>query len=172
MDVLTARGQLTLVDERIAANAFSRATRIEYVRTPDDQPAKADAVLVRDGRLIGLVETKCRYDLTLEQFRSRFANEWLVTMDKIESSKALAAGLCVPLYGFLFLVSSGVLLTKKIAGADGQYECKFRVDRTETQATVNGGRARRVNAFINMAGATEFPVQAGGECDGVDEEQG
>jgi hypothetical protein len=88
--------------------------------------------------------------------RGKWGDEWLVTMDKIEHAKAASAALCVPLYGFLFLVDEGLLLTQKITDESGQYCVRFRVDRTETQRTVNGGSIVRCNAFIDMSNAKEW----------------
>jgi hypothetical protein len=41
---------------------------------------------------------------------NKFHNEWLVTWEKLESGLKMAEQLCVPLYGFLYLVDDDVLL--------------------------------------------------------------
>jgi hypothetical protein len=156
MDVLTPRGQQTLKDEQSAAKIFEESTGLSYVRTPDDQPAKVDAVIVDKGRIVAVVETKCRYGVDRKTLREKWSDEWLVTMEKVESAKDAAALLAVPLYGFLFLVDEGVLLTKQLADATGQYSCKMRLDNTSTQRTVNGGSIVRCNAFIDMTAAKEW----------------
>lgn len=156
LDILTPRGQKTLSDEMTAASIFERGTGLEYYRTPDNLPAKVDAVITKLGHIAGVVETKCRYGVTREDLRGKWGDEWLVTMDKIEHAKAASAALCVPLYGFLFLVDEGLLLTQKITDESGQYCVRFRVDRTETQRTVNGGSIVRCNAFIDMSNAKEW----------------
>ena len=156
LDILTPRGQKTLSDEMAAASIFERGTGLEYYRTPDNRPAKVDAVITKMGHIAGVVETKCRYQLTRASLRDGWKDEWLVTMDKIEHAKAAAAALCVPLYGFLYLVDEGLLLTQRITDESGQYCVRFRVDRTETQRTVNGGSVVRCNAFIDMSNAKEW----------------
>jgi hypothetical protein len=122
----------------------------------DNLPAKVDAVITKMGHIAGVVETKCRYGVTRANLRDGWKDEWLVTMDKIEHAKAAAAALCVPLYGFLFLVDEGLLLTQKITDESGQYCVKFRCEKTETQRTVNGGSVVRCNAFIDMSDAKEW----------------
>lgn len=159
MDILTPRGQQTLADELRAAALFEERTGLKYVRTPDDQPAKVDAVIVKEGRVAGVVETKCRYGCTRQTLRDAWGDEWLVTMEKVEQAKGAAALLRVPLYGFLYLVDEGVLLTKKLADEEGQYCCRLRCDNTQTQRTCNGGKAVRCNAFIDMKDAKEFWIQ-------------
>lgn len=156
LNVLTPRGQQSLSDERAAASIFERNTGIEYHRTPDSSPASVDAVIVKGGHIVGVVETKCRYGVTRASLRDRWKDEWLITMDKVEHGKAAAAAMSVPFYGFCFLVDDGVLLVQKIADAEGQYAVSFRVERTETVKNCNGGTKKVPNAFIPMGNAKEF----------------
>lgn len=156
LDILTPKGQQTLADEMRAAGIFEQATGLEYYRTPDDAPAKVDAVITKLGHVCGVVETKCRYGVTRGDLREKWNDEWLVTMEKIEQAKSVAAAMGVPLYGFLYLVDDGVLLTQRIADEDGQYCVRFRADRTKTQRTVNGGSVVRCNAYIDVSDAKEW----------------
>jgi hypothetical protein len=159
MDILTPKGQRTACDERVAAEIFRVCTGCSYVHTPKDKPAKVDAVIVSQvGQMVGVVETKCRYGLTRQQLRHGWNDEWLVTMEKLDEGREAARLLGVPLFGFLFLVEEARLLTKVIASPEGQYCCKLRVDQTETQATVNGGKATRANAFVDMSDAKEWTL--------------
>lgn len=156
LNILTPRGQQTLIDEIAAAAIFERSTGLSYIRTPDHLPARVDAVITKAGHIAGVVETKCRYGVTRANLRDGWKDEWLVTMEKIEQVKAAASAMCVPFYGFLFLVDEGLLLTQMIADETGQYCVRFRVDRTETQKNVNGGSVVRCNAFIDMSNAKEW----------------
>jgi len=159
MDILTPKGQQTLRDELVAAEIFQLATGCLYVTTPKDMPAKVDAVIIgQAGQLVAVVETKCRYGVTRQQLRDGWGDEWLVTMEKLDEGRQAARLLGVPLFGFLFLVEEALLLTKVIASPAGQYCCRLRVDQTETQATVNGGKATRANAFVDMSDAREWSL--------------
>jgi hypothetical protein len=159
MDILTPKGQQTARDEQAAAAIFEKATGCRYVGTPKDQPAKVDAVVVGpSGEIVAVVETKCRYKLSRNALRQGWNDEWLVTMEKLDEGREAARLLAVPLYGFLYLVDEQLLLTKLIADPSGQYCCKLRVDQTETQATVNGGKATRANAFVDMSDAREWSL--------------
>ena len=129
---------------------------MSYVRTPDHLPARVDAVIVKGGRIAGVVETKCRYDMTRASLRDEFKNEWLVSMHKVESLKAASASMCVPAYGFLYVVRDGLLLVKRITDEAGEYDIPFRVDRKETQKNCNGGTKKEPNAYISMANAPEY----------------
>lgn len=157
MDILTPRGQQTVIDEKAAAGLWeARNDGCRYVPTPKKSACHIDALLLKDNELRGVAETKCRYGLTEEQFTQQFRGEWLVTMDKLVKGAEVASSLCVPLYGFLYLVDAGVLLTKKLADEGGLFVTPFRCERTLTQATVNGGEVVRANAYIDMAGANEY----------------
>lgn len=149
LDINTPRGQVTLADEQKVAE-WLLGKNVHYVQTPKDKPAKVDAVLLKDGYILAVAETKCRYNLTLEKLQTRFANEWLVTEAKIRDGINIANGLCVPLIGFLYLVDDDTLLAINLLDA------KRRVAETMTQQTVNGGQVVRSNAYILMDSAKVY----------------
>jgi hypothetical protein len=144
LDIDTPKGQVSLKDEQIVARWFNSKDDYQYIQTPKHSPAKVDAVLVREDMIIGLAETKCRYKINLQDFRNKFKNEWLVTWEKLESGLKLAEQLCVPLYGFLYLVDDDVLLIQNLN------KIEIRKEFTETQKTINGGKIVRENGFIPM----------------------
>ena len=147
LDINTARGQVSLADEQHVADWFNGKPGFKYIQTPKDKPAKVDAILTRHNEIIGVAETKCRYKICLTQFQNAFRNEWLITHEKVASGIKLANALCVPLYGFLYLVDDDVLLVQNLTTTP------MRVEATATQRTINGGVAIRENAFIPMNGA-------------------
>ena len=148
LDIATPKGQVSLKDEQIVARWFNSKEGHIYAQTPKNSPAKVDAVLVMGDTIIGLAETKCRYNITLQDFRYKFHNEWLVTWEKLESGLKMAEQLCVPLYGFLYLVDDDVLLIANLSKAE------IRREFTETQKTINGGKIVRENGFIPMENAS------------------
>lgn len=156
MDVLTARGLETLEQEREAADLFCSAfLGLGYVSTPKHMPCIVDAMIVKNQVLIGVVEMKCR-QMTLSTFEQRFNSEWLVTLQKLEGAANIAAILCVPLVGALYLVPDRILLVRRLWEPNKGYVAKYTIRETETQATVNGGLAIRENAFIDMSDAKQI----------------
>jgi hypothetical protein len=149
LDIATPRGQRTLADEQIVA-AWLESRGTKYIQTPKDKPAKVDAILVRDGAIFAVAETKCRYGMNLKTLRHQFDNEWLVTEAKIKEASQIAAGLCVPLVGFLYLVDDDTLLSVNL------FNAPRRVANTQTQRTVNGGSIIRANAYIKMDHANTY----------------
>lgn len=148
LDIATPKGQKSLRDEQIVARWFNRKEGYVYAQTSKDSPVKIDAFLIKYGNLIGLAETKCRYDIDFHGFKTKYKNEWLITAEKVESSLKLAEQFCVPLYGFLYLVRDDVLLIINLS------EAKMYKDFTETQKTINGGKIVRENSFVSMENAS------------------
>lgn len=151
----TARGKAMVEMQGRAARLFTRAhPQIEVRFTPADQPAVIDALMFRAGELCAVAEIKCRA-MTEAQLQG-LGGEWLVTHEKIVAAKAVAASHAVPLYGLLYLIPEDVLLSLRLTDREGRLVVPFRVDITETQATVNGGTAVRANAYIPMGLATRI----------------
>jgi len=157
MDILTQKGQLTLPDEARAHQLFtSQHANFTYVETPKDKPSDIDAFLVKNGIIKAVVETKCRYDCDINKFFGQYNGKWLVTLDKIERCRDVAKSLCVDFVGFLYLKQSDILLVQKISNVFGSYVPNIEIKSTETQATINGGKAVRSNAYIDMSKAKVY----------------
>lgn len=161
MDINTERGKATLVDERIAALWVEQEFDCRYVETPKGMPATVDAIITdtRAQEIRAVVETKCRYDVDLAGFRSRYRSEWLVTWDKVHKAINLAQCLGVPLVGVLYLPTCRTLLVTRISHPDGRLALPIRLATTETRATVNGGKATRTNAFIDLSTAKAHEIK-------------
>lgn len=155
LDILTPKGEVTRQQELEAVAIWHQHfPSIQYAETPKDEPIAWDAHMVKDGRIRGVAEMKCR-EMTAGTFFGRFKGEWLITLDKVMDCIAHASQLDVPFVGFLYLVPSKTLLMQTIwrPTSDGII-VPYRTEMTETQATVNGGKAMRVNAYIDMRQAT------------------
>ena len=142
------------------AQSFTRQTGIDYVQTPKDSEAVCDAVLVKNGLIFGVAETKCRYDIpTIEHFFVKYEGTWLITYSKLTRNTEIADRLCVPLFGILFLVEPQVFLVKRLYdGRNHELLVEMDVKRTTTQKTINGGNAVRSNAYIDMKGAVQYAL--------------
>lgn len=155
LDVLSLKGQQTVSDEQTAVALFrSKFTNYQYVETPKNMPADVDAILMLDNQLRQVIETKCRHDCDMEKFMGQYKGQWLVTWEKIEKAKNIAKQLCIGLMGFLYIVPSKTLLVQRITDETGRLLVGMKLETTTTQATINGGSARRTNAYIDMTRAT------------------
>jgi len=156
MDILTKKGEQTVKDEYIAYQLFqSNYPHYNIVSTPKDKPSDFDGLLIRDKRIVSVIETKCRYDCDLNKFKTDYNSEWLVTFDKILKIKGIADSMRVSVVGFLYLVPSRVLLVKTLIDR-GTFLTDMGIRTTKTKRSVNGGKAVRTNAFIDMRFAKEL----------------
>lgn len=149
LDINTERGRDSLWDE-IAAIQFLKARwpGCVYAHTDKQKSAAVDAIILRHERIHAVAETKCR-QMTLSELHNRFNSEWLVTYDKLKRAAQVADLLCVEFWGLLYLVPDKTLLRVKLYH-DGHWLVPMRIERTETQKTINGGKIIRENAFIDM----------------------
>ena len=151
LDILTPAGQVTLQHERAAYAIFERRFPGYTIQHTDkDREAPFDGRIMLRGKSVALVETKCRADVDIYDFRARYRNRWLITERKLQRAAACARRERVPLYGFLFFVRGQVLLVKRLADARGIL-IEYDLRETKTKATVNGGEATRLNAYVDMA---------------------
>lgn len=161
MDILTPRGQVALGDEQNLAKWLEEKFQLKYIQTPKNSPAVIDAIIANknSSELLAVVETKCRYDVTLDQFQTNYKNEWLVTWSKVQGAINVAISLGLPCVGFLYLIKSSTVLMQRISEPDGKLVTEMRLSTTSTQATTNGGRVLRTNAFINMSDANIYELE-------------
>lgn len=153
LDILTKKGQEHAIHEYRAVELWNNQyPDIDYVITPRKEPAVIDAILVKNGEIIGAVEQKSR-NASLEQL-VKWNYEWLVTYKKIEECVTVSTALGVSFFGFLYLIESDMLLVKKISDSNGKFTVDITTAFTKTQANINGGKIVRENAYINMREAT------------------
>ena len=151
MDIFTPAGQQTVQDELEAVSILNKHhPEFVYCHTPKDRESPVDAVLTKSFKVCGVVETKCRYDMTTERFFNERDGLWLVTFDKIINARQAALSLGVPLLGLLYIVQDKTLLAIKITNGHGKFLIEIKVQNTTTRATVNGGSIVRANAFLDM----------------------
>lgn len=150
MDILTPKGQITVEQEKAAIRIFLERYRdFSYVETPKDKPADIDGFITKGSSLISGVEVKCR-NMTLKDLMEKFEGNWLITHDKLERGINLCRRLGIDFRGFLYLVPEQTLLVVKIWDETLQKVCDMHLETRKTQATVNGGVAYRLNAYIPM----------------------
>jgi len=160
MDILTPKGQVSLADEQRLARWLEQRFSFSYIQTPKNSPAAIDAVVVKDNKLLAVAETKCRYDVTLEQFQTSYKNQWLVTWAKVQNMMAIASSLGIPSVGFLFLIKSNTVLIQRLSEPDGKLVPTINLQTSSTQASINGGKALRTNAYIDMTAAKIYQLPA------------
>lgn len=153
MDILTPKGQETLRQERKAIALFLESfPGFEFFETPKDTPADIDGIITRGTTLISGVEVKCR-NMTVDELSKKYKYQWLVTADKLDRGVNACERLGIDFRGFLYLVPDNALFIVPIYSYKEGWLVEPDYEITKTQATVNGGIAERLNAYIDVSKA-------------------
>jgi len=123
--------------------------------------APVDGFIIKDhesNEILSVFELKCRFDANLDTFMGPWKGEWLVSYSKIQDGRILSQMFGIPLMGFLHVVRSKTVLWVVIWSEEQGTSARYVVDYTETKATINGGKATRANAYIDMRGASSAKV--------------
>ena len=159
LDILTPLGQITVAEEKVAYAIFEKQ-RPGYTiqHTDKTKPVPFDGWIIYNGSPVALIETKCRFDVWYDEFVSLYKNCWLITEAKLQIASRSSRQAQLPLYGFLYIVKSKVLMVKRLADKDGKL-VEREVRDTVTQATVNGGIIKRTNCFVSMNKCTIMQLE-------------
>jgi len=163
MDILTPRGQESRKwEDRAIQSWSSHYPDIIYASTDKNSPCAIDAILVKDKKIIGIVEQKSRPSLSLIDFNGIYKKQWLVTQKKLDNGAKIAESLQTKFVGFLYLPQADMLLVKTLWNPNLGWSVIIEKRHTKTQATINGGSIVRENAYIDMS---EALILNGEKCD-------
>ena len=158
LDINTAKGRVAAQQQVEALKIISHHCGTYFVTTSDTDAACVDAFAIgEDGSIEAVAEIKSR-GMTRHQLE-QYGDEWLVSFDKIKNGMELAKMLRVPFIGVLYLVPDGLVMTVVIANKRGDIVVPMRINRTETQKSINGGLTVRTNSYINMRSAKCYRAQ-------------
>ena len=145
LDIETEKGQKSLNEEIKMLKYISKCWNVIIKITPKDKPLPHDGILIIENKIVGVFESKNR-QMTIEQLENW--GSWLITFEKLEKCRAIAKNLKVPFYGFLGIEQSQLVMCWKITDNEGNYLFNFEHNNSTTQATTNGGKAFRDNAYL------------------------
>jgi len=158
VDRLSEKGIESLRHEQYFAEWYQDHFNCTWVQTDPKSPSRVDAMIVENNTLIEIVEVKVRYNISTQTLKTQFENRLLITWDKIEAIVQLSKLLHVPGLIALYMPNTQEALLQQISTPDGILVPNIIISNTETQATINGGRATRTNAFIDMTHAVPKPL--------------
>lgn len=124
----------------------------EFIETPKHTPADIDGIITKDGVMVSGVEVKCR-NITVDDLANRYNNQWLVTADKLDRGVSACERLGIDFRGFLYLVPNKMLFIVPIFSYKDGWLVEPDYEITKTQASVNGGIAERLNAYVDVSKA-------------------
>jgi hypothetical protein len=139
------KGQKTVHQEIKMLKYIEKCWNVKIKITDKKKPIEHDGIIIKNNKIIGIFESKNRQFTLykLEKFGS-----WLITYEKLEKCRLIAKKMKVPLYGFLGIELSNLIMYWKICDGEGNYLFNFEHYYSYTQDTCEGGEAYRDNAFL------------------------
>ena len=109
--------------------------------------ALIDGVAVMDNEITHIVEFKSRNESlsSIERFGT-----YLISNDKIMNGMEMARMMCVPFILIVCLIKDDTIIAVEIGDQYGINDVGIEVKATETQKSIEGGKATRNNAFIDI----------------------
>jgi len=155
LDVNTPRGQYFREQEEILIRILEKRWRVLVVQTPKREAAACDGffVGVDNFEIRAVFEDKCR-ELSYEQFVQ--AGEIIINESKIRKGVQLSRLLTVPFFVVVYLIHDGSIVFWKITDHKGSELLNLRTEKRMTNASCNGGKAERLNAFLPVNKSTEL----------------
>ena len=155
LDINTPLGQVTLTHEEKAIELFEKQyPAYKFVHTDKTTMAKCDGIVRCDDQIEGIILTSCRKHCTLETFMTTWNAEAILTYRKLTIGAQMAKYFQTALVGFFYIVNEDALLIQSLYDPlmpkESRWLTPIRIDRTWTQANVNGGNALRRNAYIKI----------------------
>ena len=141
----TPKGRFWIHEQHATVRACCVLFRCDAVETRDDTEAVLDVLFFRAGTLAAVAEVRNR-PMALAALRAH--GSYLVTFRKLVRGWLLAEQHCVP---FVLVVGlTDAIVHWQISDKEGNWQAACRIARTWTQATANGGRAVRANAYLDL----------------------
>lgn len=120
-----------------------------------EKDSRSDVIIAKEiegvPTITGVAEIKSRemagsVPLTREYMSKN--GGYLITEEKIHHGKSLSFITSVPFFVIVNLLKENVILIWKVTDNNGEVILDYKSKATVTQATCNGGTAKRVNAFL------------------------
>ena len=125
----------------------SESKKIHFATTNDKSDADVDAVMWK-GDIVAVAEVKAR-NMTIAQLL-KFGS-YLVTFSKLQKLRNVSMSLRCRGILLVFLIPESKIVWWNICNSNGDWLCDTKVERTQTQATCNGGIAIRDNAYLPVS---------------------
>ena len=146
LDCNTPKGREYIKNQHSCLKKFCNTKGITYASTNDKKHAGVDAVLIKE-HIVGICEVKCR-DMTYNKLI--YYGSYLISNEKIEKLQYLSNSLKCHGLLLVYLIPDDIICYWYICDTDGNLLLNYDKKTSETQATCNGGKAIRPNAFLPL----------------------
>lgn len=146
LDCNTPKGREYIKYQHNCLTKFCNTKGITYSSTNDKKHADVDAILIKE-QIVGVCEVKCRND-TLEQIIDY--GSYLITNEKIKKLQIISKSLQCHGLLIVYFIPNDIISYWYICDTDGNMLFDYDIKISETQATCNGGKASRQNAYLPL----------------------
>jgi hypothetical protein len=153
--VLTKAGRKSVEQEMEMLAFLSGKWGVSYVLTSKIGAAHIDGLFVRNGIIAAAFESKCR--TKWDDYDSL-----LITATKIDDGVAVSSVLFIPFLVLAYIVPLQQILYWQVTDSSGDIQFPITRRVTGTQATIEGGEARRLNAFLPLEFANIIRMERDG----------
>jgi hypothetical protein len=148
LDCRTPVGEVWVARQSALTRIIALALGTDAVETPLRSAASLDALFSRAGVLAAVAEIKCR-DMSYDELLQY--GSYLITDDKIQRGRRIAAELAVPFFLFVGLRTDQRIVYWQLADADGVMTTATTVNVTDTKRTCNDATPiARANAYLAL----------------------
>lgn len=107
------------------------------VFAPYDERSIIDGFCIdkKTKEVVGMFEAKTRFH-TVEEFKTRFHNKWLLSHDKIYRARVMTEWLHLPFWAFLYMAPSKIAAVARVWNADNGTEVRHNVAQATTSKNI------------------------------------
>jgi len=153
LNVLTPNGRKYEEETRVILSELAKKIKIDFCFFPIESPSFSDGFVLFNEKIVSVFEVKIRNASYLDScivFENKKYDEYLITASKIDDGVRMASINNINFHVFVILKESRHILSFKVYDVETKKIIKHKRIETETQFGANGGRAKRINAFINV----------------------
>lgn len=153
MDALSEKGLQVRTEVEEVISRLEAAWKAKFIQWKNSDPISFDGFIVEDGEIGGIFEFKSR-NVSFKDDKIEYKGKWydtvILSQSKIDECVEFSQKYRVPFVFVFYAQKSASVHVIQITNSKGDYLFPYKTEKTKTQATINGGRATRLNAFLPL----------------------
>jgi hypothetical protein len=155
LGILTEKGRAAAQREKEMLDFLANKWKVQYVsvdKATENGTAYIDGFFVRDGTIISAFESKCR---------QKWADydSLIITADKLDRGAVISSMLVIPYIVLAYIVERQLIYYWRVTDVRGVFRFRIRREMTVTKRTIDGGEAKRMNAFLPVSEAILYRME-------------
>lgn len=159
MDATSAKGLEVRDEVEEVIERLEKKWDSLFVQFSNESPVRFDGMIIEDRNIGAIFEFKCR-DVSVRDsqlfYKGKGYDTIILTQEKIDHGVNYSKQFRVPFLFIFYARKSGSVHCIQITNSKGEYLFNYKVENSVTKATINGGRAMRVNAYLPINQAKQW----------------